>query len=118
MIIPSILSVYRFCQAYIAPDGRMHLTDIAPFEFVERPDTRLHVVAGDQRIEDVAAIHFQVYGEEAYLLWHILAAFQPEPILDPLIPLEPGRTIYVPSIRAIEEVILSEDRRLAYEGGD
>jgi hypothetical protein len=117
MIVPSTLSVYRFCQAYAAPDGRKYLTDIQPFPFEKFDDTTEHVVVGQQRIEDVAAIHYQAYGEEAYLLWHVLAAFQPEPILDPTVPLTPGSTMFIPSLRVIEERVFSEDRRLDYEGG-
>ena len=118
MIPPSELSVFRFCQAYDAPNGVSFLTDVAPFTYVEREDTIRHVVVGDQSLEEIASIHYQVYGEQAYELMRVIAAFQPDPIFDPTIPLEPGRTILVPSIRAIEEVIYSEDRRLEYEGGD
>lgn len=117
MIVPSTLSVYRFCQAYEAPDGRKYLTDIQPFLFEEFADTREHVVVGEQRIEDVAAIHYQAYGEEAYLLAHVLAHFQPEPMLDPTVPLVAGSTVFVPSLRVIEERVFSEDRRIEYEGG-
>lgn len=116
MITPSTLSPYRFCQVYVAADGRRHLTDIVPFAFEELPDTREHVVVGEQSIEHVAAMHYQVYGEEAYLLGQVLAGFQPTPLFDPTIPLVPGTTIFVPSLRVVEERILSEDRRLAYEG--
>lgn len=117
MIVPSTLSVYRFCQAYDAPDGLKHLTDIQPFTFEELADTTEHIVVGQQRIEDVAAIHYQAYGEEAYLLWHVLAAFQPEPILDPTVPLTPGTKLFIPSLRVIEERVFNEERRLDYEGG-
>ncbi len=117
MIAPSTLSVYRFCQAYTAPDGRKYLTDIQPFLFEELPDTREHIVVGQQRIEDVAALHYQAYGEEAYLLWQVLAHFQPVPIFDPMLPLEQGSTVFVPSMRVIEERVFSEERRFDYEGG-
>jgi hypothetical protein len=117
MIVPSTLSVYRFCQAYEAPDGRKYLTDIQPFLFEELTDTTPHVVVGEQRIEDVAAIHYQVYGEEAYLLGQVLAQFQPEPLFDPTVPLVAGSTVFVLSLRAIEERVFAESRRLDYEGG-
>jgi hypothetical protein len=117
VIVPSTLSVYRFCQAYVAPDGRKYLTDIQPFPFEEVEDTQEHIVVGQQRIEDVAAIHYQVYGEEAYLLWHVLAAFQPEPVLDPTVPLAAGSKVFVPSLRFIEERVFAEERRRDYEGG-
>lgn len=117
MIVPSTLSVYRFCQAYVSPDGRSYLTDIQPFLFEEFADTTEHVVVGRQRLEDVAAIHYQTYGEEAYLLAHVLAYFQPVPIIDPTVLLTPGSTLFIPSQRTIEERIFSEDRRLDYEGG-
>lgn len=117
MIVPSTLSVYRFCQAYEAPDGRKYLTDIQPFPFEEFDDTTEHVVVGQQRIEDVAAIHYQAYGEEAYLLALVLAAFQPEPLLDPTLPLATDSTLFIPSLRVIEERVFAEERRLDYEGG-
>ena len=117
MIVPSTISLFRFCQAYTAPNGRMYLTDIQPFTYEELTDTTTHVVIGEQRIEDVAAIHYQVYGEEACLLAQVLALFQPEPLLDPTVPLVAGSTVFVPSLRVIEERVFSEDRRLDYEGG-
>ncbi len=118
MIPPSTLSVYRFCQAFTDPDGRTMLTDIVPYRFQDLDDTIIHRVTGRQTLQDIAAYRYQAYGEEAYLLWIVLAHFQPDPVLDPTLPLEPGSILYVPSYRVIEEEILNETRRSDYEGGE
>ncbi|MBK6845555.1 MAG: hypothetical protein IPG88_25275 [Gemmatimonadetes bacterium] len=43
--------------------------------------------------------------------WWVLADFQPDPIVDPTLELEVGRRLFVPSLRVLTDVILSEQRR-------
>jgi hypothetical protein len=44
-------------------------------------------------------------------LWWVIADFQPDPVHDPTLSLEPGRVLVVPSIRTVQEEIFSETRR-------
>ena len=43
--------------------------------------------------------------------WWAIADFQPDPIVDPTLDLEPGRRLVVPSLRVLTDVILGEQRR-------
>jgi hypothetical protein len=44
-------------------------------------------------------------------LWWIIADFQPDPIHDPTVRLTPGRTLYIPSLRTVQEEVFSDKRR-------
>jgi hypothetical protein len=43
--------------------------------------------------------------------WWAIADFQPDPILDPTLELEPGRQLVIMSLRVLTDVILGEARR-------
>ena len=43
--------------------------------------------------------------------WWAIADFQPDPIVDPTLELEVGRTIFIPSERVLTDVILGAGRR-------
>ena len=43
--------------------------------------------------------------------WWAIADFQPDPIVDPTLLLEPGRRLFVPSLRVLTDVILGEAGR-------
>ena len=43
--------------------------------------------------------------------WWAIADFQPDPIVDPTLELEVGRTTFIPSERVLTDVILGPGRR-------
>jgi hypothetical protein len=43
--------------------------------------------------------------------WWAIADFQPDPIIDPTLQLDVGRQLLIPSVRALTDVILGEQRR-------
>jgi hypothetical protein len=40
--------------------------------------------------------------------WWAIADFQPDPILDPTLRLEPGRRLFIPSVRVLIDIILAD----------
>lgn len=90
--------------------GRRFLTEREPYRFHEQTDTRVHVVAQGESLFDLAGRYFAPL-PRACGFWWALADFQPDPIVDPTLELEFGRRVFVPSLRVLTDVILSEQRR-------
>jgi hypothetical protein len=107
---PRRFSRYTFSQGVLDDQERLLLTDREPFRFRDLPDNRLHVVAEGDSLFSLAAQLFASLDRPAGLWW-IIADFQPEPIIDPTLELEVGRTLVVPSLRLVTEEIFNESRR-------
>jgi hypothetical protein len=109
---PNRFSRERFSEAILDEDGMLYLTEPEPFPYQDLPDNRVHIVVQGDTLWSLAATYYAQY-DAPDQLWWILADFQPDPILDPTLALAPGRAIYVPSSRTIDEEILNEARRNA-----
>ena len=103
-------SRYSFCLALTADDGRMHLTEREPFGYVALPDSRTHLVIGSDTLFALAGKYFAPL-PRACGFWWVIADFQPDPIVDPTLALDVGRTLVIPSPRVLTDVILSDARR-------
>ncbi len=90
--------------------AQLFLTEREPYRFREHTDTRVHIVAQDELLFDLAGRYFAPL-PRACGFWWVLADFQPDPIVDPTLELEVGRRLLVPSLRVLTDVILSEQRR-------
>jgi hypothetical protein len=99
-----------FTSAVQDDEGRLVLTDREPFRFRSLPDNRQHVVKEGETIFSLAGRYFAPLPRPAGLWW-VIADFQPDPIHDPTIALEPGRVLVIPSVRTVQEEIFSERRR-------
>ncbi len=87
------------------------LTERVPFRFVADPNTVQHsVVAGDS-LFTIAARYYGTLDRPAGLWW-VIADFQPDPIHDPTLALEPGTTIFVPSLQLVQSEVFNEARRV------
>ncbi len=86
------------------------LTEREPYGFKEHTDTRVHLVAQGDTLYELAGRYFSPL-PRACGFWWVLADFQPDPIVDPTLELEVGRRLFVPSLRLLTDVILSEQRR-------
>jgi hypothetical protein len=104
-------SLYRHANAVRIDDSPGGIDDNAvvwqvperlPFE--NRPDNIIHIVTRGERIYDLAQFYFSHFVPNAVDLWEVIAQFQPEPIIDPSVPLTPNREIYIPSKDYIDEV--------------
>jgi nucleoid-associated protein YgaU len=109
-------SRYTFADAVPDADGDLILTGEEPFRFQAFPDTQQVVAKAGDTLWGLARRFYGGTGPgqgipRADGLWWVIADFQPEPIHDPTIALEPGRVIFIPSLRTVQEVIFSEARR-------
>ncbi len=91
-------------------EGRRFLTEREPYRFQEHADTRVHLVAQGDTLFELAGRYFAPM-PRACGFWWVLADFQPDPIFDPTLELEVGRRLWVPSLRVLTDVVLSEQRR-------
>lgn len=90
--------------------AKLYLTEREPYRFREHTDTRVHVIAQGDTLFDLAGRFFSPL-PRACGFWWVLADFQPDPIVDPTLELPAGRRLFVPSLRVLTDVILSEQRR-------
>jgi len=73
-------------------------------EAKDNPITRLI----DMVVEEVSLVDRAACG-----FWWAIADFQPDPVVDPTLLLEPGRRLFIPSLRVLTDVVLSESQRRA-----
>lgn len=111
---PRKYSRYSFCTIRLDAGGRSFLDDRVPFGYVNLPDNRTHLVQQGDTLFGIAGRMFAPLVRPAGLWW-VIADFQPQPIHDPTIQLQPGRVLYVPSLRTVNERIFSEGRRIESE---
>lgn len=107
---PRRFSRHTFTSAVLDDDGRLFLTEREPFRFRAMPDTRQHVVKEGDTLFSLAGRYFSPLPRPAGFWW-VIADFQPDPIHDPTIDLDPGRILFIPSLRVIQESVFSESRR-------
>src|SRR5215831_9867200 len=107
---PRRFSRFMFSAAVLDEAGRLFLTEREPFRFKALPDNRVHVVKEGETLFTLAGRYFAPLQRPAGLWW-VIADFQPEPVHDPTLVLEPGRAVVIPSVRVVTEEILSEARR-------
>jgi nucleoid-associated protein YgaU len=113
---PRRLSRYTFAEAVQDDAGDLVLTGGEPFRYQQFSDTQQVVAKAGDTLWSLARRYFGGDQPGQGLprpdgLWWVIADFQPEPIHDPTLVLEPGRVIHVPSLRTVQEVIFSEVRR-------
>jgi hypothetical protein len=102
-------SRYEHCRAIRDDAGNLYLTEREPYRFRPLPDTRIHTLTEGETLYTIAGRYFRPR-PRACGLWWIIADFQPDPILDPTLALEPGRRLFIPSLRVVEEEILGSRR--------
>ena len=107
---PQAGSRFTFCLGLRDGRGRLYLSEREPYRFFPHPDNREHVVAAGDTLFAIAGSAFAPL-PRACGFWWVLADYQPDPILDPTLELELGRSIVVPSLRVLTDVILGEARR-------
>lgn len=107
---PREYSRHTFTETLSDSKGRSFLSDRIPFRFQKFSDTREHIVQQGETLYSLAGRYFVPIVRPAGLWW-VVADFQPQPIYDPTIQLQPGRRLFIPSVRTVVETILNENRR-------
>lgn len=107
---PTANSRHVFCSALKDKAGRLFLSDRVPFRYQPLYDNQFHVVSQGETLFSLAALYYDGM-ERAAGYWWVIADFQPDPINDPTVELTPGRTLVIPSARALKEEVFNEARR-------
>ncbi len=107
---PRVGSRHSFTLGVHDPDGRLHLTEREPYRVRAHTDNRVHVVVQGDTLWDLAGRYFAPL-PRACGFWWAIADFQPDPIVDPTLALEPGRRLVIPSLRVLTDVVLGEAGR-------
>lgn len=103
-------SRHQWCTIETDEVGRRYLGERPVFPYRDRPDNRLHVVTEGERLWHVAHAFFPGVPKNGALFW-VIADYQPEPILDPTLPLKGGTILVVPSMTTLNAVFSSQRRR-------
>lgn len=102
----------RYSFAYASQDADEDLVLYADEAYRHRDfdDNVEHVVRQGDTLFTLAGKFFSPL-PRACGLWWVIADFQPSPIHDPTVDLDPGRVLIIPSIRTLNEEVFSERRR-------
>lgn len=106
---PGAMSRYLFTTG-IREGDTTFLTERVPFRYRELADNVIHVAQAGDTWDSLAG---RYYGDmpRGCGFWWAIADYQPEPVVDPTIALEPGARIVIPSQRVLTTIILGERRR-------
>ena len=74
-----------------------------PVRFQERDDNLTFTARKGDRLDHIAVVFYR----DPKLFW-VLADYQPNPIMNPMLPLEKGRIIYGPSLERLQQEILNQ----------
>lgn len=108
-VIPDETSRYLLSEEVELDDGTIVWTAPPPVSYLGLTDDVMHVVTEGETLFTLAMRYYiRLQRPEQY--WWAIADYQPIPIGDPIAPLPAGKKIVIPSIRTLQEIILSEDR--------
>lgn len=108
---PRLYSRHSFCAAYVDDvTGALALTDREPFPYQVFPDNVQHIVADGDTLAKLAARYYATLPRPSGLWW-VIADFQPTPITDPTIAIEPGTVIVVPSVKTVLSEVFAASRQ-------
>lgn len=105
---PTPTSRTRLCSGIIDDQGDLVLTDPEPFLYRELADNITHPIVQSDTWQSIA---YRYYGDA--LLWWVVVDFQS--VYDPTVALVPGERLTLPSLRTVQEDILSESRRPEFQ---
>jgi nucleoid-associated protein YgaU len=103
-------SRYASCTAVRGDDGVLRLEDRPPLTFRDLADNRTHTVVQGDTLWLLAGRYFAPVSRGCGWFW-ALAEFQPVPIVDPTLALEPGTILVIPSIATVDAYLRTEVSR-------
>jgi len=100
---PLVNSRYQDCFAIEDEnnDNKLFLTERKRFLYSPDIKTRRHIVKDGETVWKLAG---RYYPEYKNMFW-VICDFQPVPINDPTLDLEPGRELLIPSQSAVKEFL-------------
>ena len=107
---PRVGSRFGFSLGVRDDAGLLQLTDREPYRFRAHADNRVHLAVQGDTFWDLAGRYFAPL-PRACGYWWAVADFQPDPVVDPTLVLEPGRRVFIPSLRVLTDVIVGEAGR-------
>lgn len=105
------LSRHQFCTKWIDEDKRLFLDTRKPYRFRAFADNSVYTVVQGDTLFTIAGRHFAPI-DRAAGLWWVIADFQPNPITDPTLVLEPGTVLILPSLAVLYQEIFNVARSL------
>ena len=115
-VAPSEVSRYLFADELELdgdeqiPDGTLMWDLPEPVNALNLPDDIKHTVSEGETLFTLAAKYYSSVQRPSGLYW-VIADYQKPPISDPVLALEAGRILKIPSLRTLQEIILTEERR-------
>jgi len=107
---PRKFSRHVFTIGFKDSNDRLILTDRVRYPYRVFQDNREHPVQQGDTLQNLASRYFKPLQRPSGLWW-VIADFQPTPIHDPTLLLEPSRIMIIPSVRTVLEEIFSATRR-------
>ena len=84
------------------------------YTYRDLEDNIVHVVKATETLFTIAAIYYTKVLKRPTMWYWVIADFQPTPIIDATIILEPGSRLVIPSVNTILNRILSADREAEF----
>lgn len=106
---PGSSSRYLFTSGVVETGGTF-LSERVPFRYRDLSDNRVHIAKAGDTWDSLAGEYFAGL-PRASGFWWAIAEFQPAPVVDPTLQIQPGTRVIIPSTRVLTTVILGERRR-------
>lgn len=103
-------SRYQYCKEVEDASGDRFLDEREPFRYEAETDNRYHQVRDGDTLWGLAHVYFAGF-PSACNLWWVIAEFQPTPIVDPTLRLQPGEVLVIPSARKVRLSVFNADQR-------
>lgn len=105
-------SRYRYCTVLSAADSHetKYLDEREPFRFQDETDNRFYTAVDGDTWWGLCHKFFPSFPRKAGLWW-LLCEFQPEPVIDPTLAIQPGTQIVIPSERLVRTQVFNRERR-------
>lgn len=105
-------SRYSSDDLELLEDGTVALGEREPYHFRNRDDNLIHTAAQGDTWDSLAEVYYSAISDRPCGLWWIIAEYQPTPVVDPTVPISPGRKVVIPAPIVVVVEVLRGDRRL------
>ena len=106
----SVTSRHRYSLGIIDDEQRVYLDPREPFRFRSHRGNRFRTVIAGDTWWGLAGVYFRGVPRPAGLWW-VLCEYQPTPVVDPTLALQPGDVVVIPSLELVRTTLFSEDQR-------